>query len=83
MLGKTDHNYQQHNSQMYKCKHSKLLTYESAGEDLVISGAQLTSQVVGGDSPRSSCFLSVVHLYKEKKTHLLTEKTKFNSGYKL
>lgn len=59
MLVKT---HQQHNSQMYKNKHSKLLTYESAGEDLIISGAQLTPQIIGGDSPCSSCFLSVVHL---------------------
>lgn len=38
------------------------LTYKSAGEDLVVSCAQLSPEVVGGDSACSSRFLSVVHL---------------------
>lgn len=62
MLLKTNHNQLQHNGLMNTSKHSSLFTYKSAGEYLIISGAQLTPQIVGGDSPCSSCFLSIVHL---------------------
>lgn len=49
-------------SYTYHRTNSSWFTYESASEDLVVSGAQLSPQIVCGDSTCSSCFLSVVHL---------------------
>lgn len=53
------------------CKkpHLAYLTDESTGEDLVVGGAQLPPEVVGGDSTRSSCFLSIVHLSNKDNLH--------------
>lgn len=50
---------------------SHQLTYESAGEDLIVSGAQLSPQMVSGDSTGSGCFLSVVHLSIKEDIHSL------------
>lgn len=54
------------------------LTDESAGEDFIVCSAQLSSQIVGGDSTRSSCFLPVVHLSKEIITNQDKSKTQIH-----
>lgn len=40
-------------------------TYQPAGEDLVVRGAHLSPQVVGGDATGGGGFLPVVHLAAE------------------
>lgn len=40
-------------------------TYQSAGEDLVVRGAHLSSQIVCGDATGGGGFLPVVHLVME------------------
>lgn len=42
--------------------HADPLTYQPAGEDLMVGDAELSSQVVGGDPAGGSSLLSVVHL---------------------
>lgn len=46
-----------------------LITYESAGEDLIIGGSQFSPQIVCGDSTSSSSFLFVVHLFMKRDIH--------------